>query len=94
MLLQCNYVESFVKVELIRIGNSRGIRIPKSLIEQCGFGEGIELHVENDRLVLVPEHQPRQGWKEAFRKAGESTKDPMLLDTVPRNEFDDNEWRW
>jgi len=82
-----------MKVELIRIGNSRGIRIPKSLIEQFGFGNGIELRIENHRLVMVPDHQPRQGWKEAFRRAGASAKDEVLLGTPP-NEFDHNEWQW
>jgi len=83
-----------MKVELIRIGNSRGIRIPKALIEQYGFGRGVELRIENDRLVMVPDHRPRQGWEEAFRRAGESAKDEVLLDTIPTNEFDHIEWRW
>jgi antitoxin MazE len=83
-----------MKVELIRIGNSRGVRIPKALIEQYGFGEGVELRIEKDRLVMVPDHRPRQGWEEAFRRAGESAKDEVLLGSIPRNEFDDKEWRW
>jgi antitoxin MazE len=83
-----------MRVELIRVGNSRGLRIPKFLIEQCGFGSGVELRIENDRLVMVPDHRPRQGWEEAFRRAGESAKDEVLLGTIPRNEFDHNEWRW
>ncbi len=56
-----------MKTELVRIGNSRGIRIPKPLIEQCGLGNNVELRVENDSLVISPERRPRQGWEEAFR---------------------------
>ncbi len=41
-----------MKTELVRIGNSRGIRIPKPLIEQCGLGNNVELRVENDSLVI------------------------------------------
>jgi antitoxin MazE len=41
-----------MKVELVRIGNSRGIRIPKPILEQCGFQDTLELRVENDRLVM------------------------------------------
>ena len=59
-----------MKTELIQIGNSRGIRIPKPLIEQCGLGDMVELRVENDCLVISSERRPRQGWEEAFCAAG------------------------
>jgi antitoxin component of MazEF toxin-antitoxin module len=42
-----------MKVDLIRIGNSRGIRIPKPVIEQCGFGDTAELRIEQDRLIIA-----------------------------------------
>jgi antitoxin MazE len=59
-----------MKVELIRVGNSRGIRIPKPIIEQCGFEDAVELRIENDHLVIAPARLPREGWEEAFRAAG------------------------
>jgi antitoxin MazE len=83
-----------VRIELVRIGNSRGIRIPKPLIEQCGFGDTVELRVEQDRLVIAPDRCPRQGWKEAFAAAGSSAKDRELLEGLPANEFDAAEWNW
>ncbi len=82
-----------MKVRLARIGNSRGIRIPKALIEQCGFGDMVELRAEPGRLVIAPERRPRQGWEEAFRAAGDSAADEILLEAPP-NEFDHEEWRW
>lgn len=83
-----------MKVELVRIGNSRGIRIPKPLIEQCGFGDTVELHAERERLLITPCRRPRQGWKEAFAAAGSSAKDPLLLDSLRPNEFEAEEWKW
>lgn len=83
-----------MKVELVRIGNSRGIRIPKPILEQCGFRDSAELRVEKDRLVIAPRHHSRQGWEEAFRAAGPPARDELLLDAVPANEFDREEWRW
>jgi len=83
-----------MKVEIVRIGNSRGIRIPKPIIEQCGFGDSVELRVENDLLVIAPERVPRQGWEEAFRAAGLAEKDELLLDGLPPNEFDREDWQW
>jgi len=82
-----------MKAELVRIGNSRGIRIPKPIIEQCGFGEVVELRVENDRLVISPERRPRQGWAEAFRAARRASHDDLLLGDFP-NDFDHKEWEW
>ena len=84
-----------MKIGLVRIGNSRGIRIPKPLIEQCGFCDTVELHVEQDRLVIAPDRPPRQGWKEAFAAAtGSSAPDPLLLGALPPNEFDSEAWTW
>ena len=82
-----------MRVELSRIGNSRGIRIPKPVIELCGFGDTVELLVENNRLVITPDRAPRQGWKEAFASAGSAAHDSILLD-LPPNEFDAEEWTW
>ena len=83
-----------MKTDLIRIGNSRGLRIPKPLIEQLGLGDKVELRVENDRLVISPERRPRHGWAEAFRAAGASANDELLLETIEPNEFDSKEWSW
>ena len=82
-----------METQLIRIGNSRGIRIPKPLIEECQLGETVELRVVDRQLVVSPKSAPRAGWAEAFRKAGSSTDDELLLD-LPENEFDRNEWQW
>jgi len=83
-----------MRAELVRIGNSRGVRIPKPLIEQCGLGDTVELRVENDCLVISPERRPRQGWEEAFQAAGPAADDELLLETGAPNEFDRKEWQW
>jgi antitoxin MazE len=83
-----------MKTELVRIGNSRGVRIPKPFIEQCGFGETVELRVANDCLIISPERQPRQGWDDAFRASSDAEQDELMLETTEPNEFDHKEWRW
>ncbi len=82
-----------MKTELIRIGNSRGIRIPKPLIEQCGLGPTVDLSIEDDRLIISAKRRPRQGWLEAFRSV-QSSGDELLLESVGANTFDREEWRW
>ena len=83
-----------MKAQLVRIGNSRGIRIPKPLIDQCGLGSTVELRVERNRLVIAPERRPREGWAEAFRSAGAAADNELLLDGVGPNRFDLEEWQW
>jgi antitoxin MazE len=83
-----------MRTELVRIGNSRGIRIPKPIIEQCGLGETVEVRVENDCLIISPERRRRQGWNDAFRASGAAANDELMLETAQPNEFDGKEWRW
>jgi antitoxin MazE len=83
-----------MKTELVRIGNSRGIRIPKPIIEQCGLGETVEMRVENDCLIVSPGRQPRQGWDDAFRASGHAMHDELMLEIAEPSEFDQQEWRW
>jgi antitoxin MazE len=82
-----------MKTELIRIGNSRGIRIPKPLIEQCGLRDAVELRIENERIIISPQREPREGWEEQFRAAGSRGTDELLLD-AGANQFDRKEWHW
>ncbi|HEX4489260.1 MAG TPA: AbrB/MazE/SpoVT family DNA-binding domain-containing protein [Terriglobales bacterium] len=80
-----------MKAELIKIGNSRGVRIPKALIEQCGLGTEVELRVEKDRLVISPQRRPREDWAAKFKAAAQH--DELLMPVGP-NEFDLEEWQW
>jgi antitoxin MazE len=84
--------EVIMRVDIVPIGNSRGIRIPKALLEQCGFAESVEIKMENNRLVLSPSARLRSGWDEAFR-AMAAKQDDALLHT-PATTFDEGEWQW
>jgi antitoxin MazE len=83
-----------VKTGLIRIGNSRGVRIPKPFIAECGLGESVDLQVENGRLIVSSERRPREGWAEAFNAAGSAENDELLLEPAAPSDFDQKEWRW
>lgn len=58
-----------MKVPIIAIGNSRGVRLPKAILEQVGFGAEAELRVEDGQVVLSPATSVRAGWAEAFAAA-------------------------
>ncbi len=82
-----------MRVNLIRIGNSRGVRIPKPLIEEIGLGGGVEMSVEGSALVLRPASHPRAGWAEDMKRMHEAGDDVLLDEFVP-TEFDETEWEW
>ena len=68
-----------MKTTIVRIGNSRGIRIPKALLEQCNLQDEVELEVRNDHLAVRPVTKPRSGWADAFRRMHEQRDDLLLL---------------
>jgi hypothetical protein len=55
--------------------------------------DAVEVHVEKKRLGIAADRQPKEGWAEAFSKAGPSKAEPLLA-TLPPNRFDDEEWTW
>ncbi len=67
-----------MKATIVRIGNSRGIRLPTLVIEQCGFEDGVELKVHHHELVIRASSQPRDGWAEAFARMRECGDDELL----------------
>ena len=82
-----------IKTRITRIGNSRGIRIPKVWLEQTGLPEEVLVVMESNRLVISPAHAPRHGWEEQFRDMAES-QDDRLLDAPVPTRWDTEEWEW
>ena len=83
-----------MRAKLIRIGNSRGIRIiPKPLLEKAGLGGTVELLAEKGRLAIRPDRPPRHGWEEAFAAVAEHGDNGVLLGKID-NAFDRDEWTW
>ena len=82
-----------MKARIVRIGNSRGVRLPKPLIEQAGLGEEVELRVQEGAILIQATSRPRTGWAEAARQLVEQEKGG-LLDPPTGTKFDGTEWRW
>jgi antitoxin MazE len=84
-----------MKTSIIRIGNSQGIRIPKLLLEQSHLGTEVELEVENEKIIIRPASQPRQGWDEKFQLMAGSGDDKLIdMDLSGQTEWDKDEWEW
>jgi len=82
-----------LKARLVQIGNSRGIRIPKPLIEEVGLSDEVELRVREGSIVILPARAPRQGWAKAASTLHDKGED-YLLDSPTPTHFDEEEWEW
>jgi antitoxin MazE len=80
-----------MNARIIRIGNSRGIRIPKSLLEQSRLPDNVRIEARENEIVIRP--APRHGWEEAFRVMADR-RDDLPLDEPPPTSFDETEWEW
>ncbi len=81
-----------MKARLVRIGNSRGLRIAKPLIDQLGFEDEVEMRTEGGALIIRAARQARAGW--ATAAATLAARGEGALDTNANTRFDNEEWEW
>jgi antitoxin MazE len=84
-------------IDIVRVGNSRGIRIPKAFLDECGFVGKVELEARKGVLIVRPARkasEPRKGWAEAYKKMAALGEDRLLDGEQPLNEWDKKEWEW
>ena len=80
-----------MEVPIIKIGNSKGIRLPKAILEQYQIIDKVEMVLEENQLVLKPMEVPRKNWEASFQQMNKEKEDQLLIDDV----FDDEngeEW--
>jgi antitoxin MazE len=82
-----------MKTRLVRIGNSRGVPLPKLLIAQAGLTDEVELEVRGNTIVIVAQKPPRDGWADAARRLHADNGD-QLLDAPTPTRFDEADWQW
>ena len=79
-----------VRAKLVKIGNSRGIRLAKPLLEVAGLADEVEIEAAPGVLTIRPADHPRAGWAEA----ASSFEPEGFLDGMTATRFDDEEWSW
>ena len=84
-----------IKVKVIRIGNSKGIRLSKSLIEQYGMKDEVLLEAKKDSIVIHPLENPRANWEKSFEKMRLRGDDALLDEGAESlSEWDQKGWKW
>ena len=83
-----------MRIKIIDIGNSKGIRLPQALIQQYNLENGVTVELTKEGIMLSSTHKPRTGWEEQFKQAtGKITaEEKNWMDSS--NKFDKEEWTW
>jgi len=76
-----------MNVAVINIGNSKGIRLSKTILDKYNIGDTLELILERSYIVLKPKAEPRKNWEKAFQQMHENGDDNLLIDDVFNDEF-------
>lgn len=82
-----------IRTQIVKIGNSQGVRIPKLLLEQSGIQKEVEIEVHGDYLTIRTANRLRAGWDDAFAAMAEN-HDDGLLDEFNATDWEDSEWEW
>lgn len=71
-----------MKVSVVQIGNSKGIRLEKALLEKYDIKDAVELILEKRFTIIKPISSPRKGWDKAFKKMHENGDDRLLMEDI------------
>lgn len=82
-----------MKAQIIQIGNSQGIRIPKVLLEDSRITGDVDLELHPDGILIRKAQQPRAGWDEAFKAMAENEDDELAVGSTS-TDFEKKEWQW
>jgi antitoxin MazE len=75
-----------MELSVINIGNSKGIRLSKTILEKYNINEKVELILEKGYIILKPKTEPRKNWEKAFKKMHENGDDQLLMNDVFEDE--------
>ncbi|MBA6153500.1 AbrB/MazE/SpoVT family DNA-binding domain-containing protein [Gelidibacter maritimus] len=75
-----------MEAAIIKIGNSKGLRLSKTILEKYNIQDKVQLILEDDQIILRPIKEPRKGWEKAFKKMNVQGGDKLLIDDVFEDE--------
>lgn len=81
-----------MKVKIVPIGNSRGIRIPATVLNQFQIESEVDMLVENEKIIILPiKKEARVGWSNAFKKMEQNDDKLIISDSI---DLDNEDWEW
>ena len=81
-----------MEVDVVRIGNSKGIRLPALVLKECNITDKVEMLVKDGQIIIMPVENPRNGWDEKFKEMNASGEDNLLIEDNLNEGLEDWEW--
>lgn len=75
-----------METPIVKIGNSKGLRLSKTIIEKYNIKDKVELIFEKGHIILKPIETPRKNWEKQFKKMAENVDDALLINDVFEDE--------
>lgn len=75
-----------MEISIIRIGNSKGIRLSKTILEKYSIRDKVQLILEKGYIIIKPVVKPRKGWEKAFKIMHKNGDDKLLFNDVFEDE--------
>ena len=79
-----------MRTHLRKIGNSRGVLIPATMLAELGVSDEVEIYLEGQRLVVEPVRQPRSHWFDGY----DANRDDAVWGDLVEGEAGEDEWQW
>ena len=84
-----------MRARVIKIGNSKGVRIPKPILAQTGIKDDVEIEIDKNQIIIRPVQNVREGWDASFTTMAEKGDDELLIkDEETAHSWDREEWQW
>lgn len=83
-----------MRAEIIKIGNSRGLRIPSAILKHCRMNDIVSLNIEDNKLIITPYEERRVNWGKIFQKMAKNEDDQLLDMDLIDHSWDGEEWKW
>ena len=82
-----------MEVAVIKIGNSKGIRLSKTLLEKYNIRDTVDLIMAKGQIIIRPLSKPRKGWDKAFKEMNENGDDNLFIADIFEEENLEEEWK-
>ena len=79
--------------DVVKIGNSKGIRIPAVILKECQITDKVEMEVLDGKIIIAPISKPRKNWSEQFKEMRKKGDDKLLIDDTLDANLEDWEWK-
>jgi antitoxin MazE len=83
-----------MKSQIIQIGNSQGVRLPKALLEESGISGEVDLVLHEEGILIRALKRKRTGWEEALKRMMEHEEDELVDSGSFTTDFDRRRWQW